>query len=172
MTVAIATLPPVMEKTLRLLTAVDLAALPSELPSGSVRYELDNGRLVIMPPTGYTHGQLEVRLGSALLIQGEWRGFGKACCGEVGVILWRNPDRVVGVDAAFIAAASLPLRRSAEGYLETIPDLIAEVVSKNDPPANIEKKVQDYLKAGVRLAWVADPSTKTRFIRSKGAHSG
>lgn len=34
----------------RLLTAADLAVLPTELPSGSVRYELDDGELVVMPP--------------------------------------------------------------------------------------------------------------------------
>lgn len=33
----------------RLLTVADLAVLPSDLPSGTVLYELDNGRLVIMP---------------------------------------------------------------------------------------------------------------------------
>src|SRR5713226_9077293 len=108
----------------RLLTVADLAVLPSELPSGTVLYELDNGRLIIMPPPGDIHGAVESKVTVELAIQGERRGHGKVRCGDVGVILWRDPDRVVGADAVFIANRSLPLRVSAEGYLETIPDLI------------------------------------------------
>ena len=40
----------------KLLTVADLAALPSELPSGTVRYELHHGVLVTMPPPGDIHG--------------------------------------------------------------------------------------------------------------------
>src|SRR5262249_13163677 len=56
-----------------------------------------------------------------------------------------------------IANASLPLRLSPEGYLETIPDLVVEVRSKNDTQPEIDHKVNDYLQAGVRVVWVPDP---------------
>lgn len=46
MTVAVVSLVP-PGPSVRLLTVADLAALPSELPSGPVLYELDHGRLVI-----------------------------------------------------------------------------------------------------------------------------
>ena len=144
----------------RLLTAADLAALPEELPSGPVLYELDNGRLVIMPPPGDIHGAVESNLTAELKAQ-ERRGLGKARCGDVGIVLWRAPDRVVGADAVFIANTSLPIRQSKEGYLETIPDLVVEVRSKNDSSAEIRQKVRDYLKAGVRVVWVADPQALT-----------
>jgi Uma2 family endonuclease len=145
----------------RLLTVADLACLPSDLPSGPVHYELDDGRLVIMPPPGDLHGAVECNIAADLKIQGERRGHGKARSGEVAIILRRNPDRVVGADAAFITNASLPLRRSREGYLETIPELISEVRSKNDTQPEIDKKVEDYLRAGVKVVWVADPATQT-----------
>ncbi len=141
----------------RLLTVADLAALPSELPSGPVVYELNNGRLVIMAPPGDIHGAVELNIGTELKVQGERRGLGKARSGDVGVILWREPDRVVGADAVFIAHGSLPIRLSKEGYLETIPDLAVEVRSKNDTWTEVMDKVNDYLKAGVRVVWVADP---------------
>src|SRR5262245_23482157 len=145
----------------RPLTVADLAALPSELPTGPVHYELDNGRLVIMPPPGDIHGAVENNIAADLKVQGERRGHGKARCGEVMIILWRNPDRVVGADALFVTNASLPLRRSLEGYLETIPELIVEVRSKNDTQPEIDQKVRDYLGAGVKVAWVPDPDTQT-----------
>ncbi len=145
----------------RLFTIADVAALPAELPSGPVLYELNNGRLIPMPPAADLHGSVENKFAGAFLYQGEKKGHGKSRCGEVGIILWRNPDRLVGADAAFITNKSLPLKISREGYLETIPELIGEVKSKNDTTAEIEAKVQDYLRAGVQLVWVADPKTKT-----------
>src|SRR5438552_148870 len=114
----------------RLLTAADLAVLPTELPSGPVDYELDNGKLIIMAPSADDHGWVQLNIGSQLKVQGEFRGHGEAH-GEIGVILWRNPDRIVGPDAVFIARRSLPVRRSPEGYLETMPDLVVEIRSKN-----------------------------------------
>jgi Uma2 family endonuclease len=158
---ALATPPALTGMFPRLFTAADLAVLPAQLPSGPVLWELDNGRLVAMPPPGDIHGALESNLATQLKVQGEHRGLGKARSGDVGIILWRYPDRVVGADAAFIANRSLPIRRSPEGYLETIPDLVVEVRSKNDTQPEIDHKVNDYLQAGVHVVWVADPDAQT-----------
>lgn len=158
---ATATLPLETEQPTRLLTVADVAALPSELPSGAVRYELDDGRLIIMPPAGDLHGAVELKIGTEVNIQGERQGHGKARCGDVGVILWRDPDRLVGMDIAFIANQSLPIRLSIEGYLETIPDLGVEVRSKNDTLAACARKIEDYLTAGVKVVWLADPFART-----------
>jgi Uma2 family endonuclease len=145
----------------RLFTADDLELLPTDLPSGPIDYELDNGRLVfIMVPPGDTHGAAQLNLGAQLKIQGELKGHGKART-EVGVILWRGPDRVVTPDVLFIANKSLPLRTSPQGYLETIPDLAVEIRSKNDSLKYVQRKVQHYLKAGVEVVWVADPAAMT-----------
>lgn len=152
----------------RLLTAADLAELPSELPSGTVRYELDDGRLVVMAPPGDEHGAVELAIAAALRVQGQDRGHGKARCGEVGIVLRRNPDRVVGADAVFIASGSLPLRLSPEGYLETIPDLVVEVVSKGDTQPRLRRKVAEYLAAGVRMVWVADPGRRWVTVHRPG----
>jgi len=114
-----------------------------------------------MSPPGHIHGQVEALLANALVEAGQKQGHGTVSCGETGILLWRNPDRVVGADVLFITAASLPARHTREGYLETIPDLVVEVVSKNDTQPYIERKVGDYLRAGVRIVWVADPETRT-----------
>lgn len=144
----------------RLLTIADVAALPTRLPTGDVSYELDDGKLVIMAPPGGTHGSNQVRIGGQLLFQGEFRKLGRAFA-EVGIILRRNPDRLVGADAAFISAQRLPIRLSSEGYLETLPDLAVEIRSKNDTWAEIRDKVAEYLAAGVVVVWVLDPGKRT-----------
>ena len=42
---------------------------------------------------------------------------------------------------------AVPQKLSSEGYLETIPDLVAEVRSKNDTMAELERKAGEYLAA-------------------------
>lgn len=61
----------------RLLTDADVAALPSDLPSGSVRYELWEGVLHIMSPTTGAHGSVESSIAALLKTHGEWQGYGK-----------------------------------------------------------------------------------------------
>jgi Uma2 family endonuclease len=143
----------------RLFTAADLAAMPEQLPSGPVSFELHHGRLVALSPPGATHGHLQNRMGTALAVQGELKGLGRSYT-EVAVVLARRPDHVVGADAAFIATRSLPPRVSSEGYLETIPEIVVEIRSKNDTSAEVATKVADYLKAGCALVWVVESEPK------------
>jgi Uma2 family endonuclease len=150
----------VIQPAQRLFTVADLEALPTELPSGPIDYELDNGRLIFVVPPGDTHGAVQSNIATELKLQGERQGHGKVRT-EVGVVLWRNPDCVLTPDVLFISKKSLPLGRSREGYLETIPNLVVEVRSKNDSLKYIQRKVHQYLKAGVEIVWVADAESKT-----------
>jgi len=158
--------PPTPAKSF-LLTAADLAVLPSELSQGPVRYELEDGTLIIMPVPGDPHGAIQLRLGAALYTQGEERGHGKAWS-EVGVILKRNPDGVVGPDACFVVTSRLPVVTSPEGFLETIPDIVAEIRSKNDSVAELLRKKDRYLAAGVRVVWLVDPLLRTVTVCGAG----
>ncbi|MDZ4780677.1 MAG: Uma2 family endonuclease [Planctomycetia bacterium] len=144
-----------------LLTAADLAAMPSELPSGPVRFELDNGVLITMSPPGGEHGFAENVIARELGNQGQVTGLGISVCGEVGIILRRNPDRVVGADVAYFSKSKFPVKRSREGYYETIPDLVVEVESKNDTRAYLKRKVSDYHLAGVSIVWIVNPKKRT-----------
>jgi Uma2 family endonuclease len=119
-------------------------------------------------PPGNRHGHIQSIISSALNTQGEHRGHGRSF-GEVGVVLKRYPDRVVGVDAAFVCRAALPVRESPEGYLETIPDLMVEIRSKNDSLPYLQRKIADYLTAGAKVAWLVDAEREQVMIyRSSG----
>ena len=144
----------------RLLTAADLAKMPTSLPGGDVRYELDDGVLVAMAPPGGDHGRKQHVVGRILDREAESKGLGRAY-GEVGIVLRRGPDRVPGADAAFLTTDQLPARYTREGYLETIPKLVVEIRSKNDTLSEIEAKVGEYLAAGVVEVWVFNPEDQT-----------
>lgn len=163
MTETMTPLPGDFEPPDRLLTAADLALLPDELADGPVRYELDDGRLIIMSPPGDEHGAYESNLASELKHQAERRGLGKVRSGSA-VIFRKKPDQVYAPDALFVSNAKLPLRRSTEGYLENIPDIVVEVRSKIDRSGRVRRKIGQYLRAGVREVWMVEPATRTVVI--------
>jgi Uma2 family endonuclease len=137
-----ATLPPPSNSPP--LTAADVARLPRTLATTDVDYELHDGRLVVTFPPDVRHARCHVRMMTALCSVEQERGSGQ-CLGRVGILLRRNPDHLLGTDAAFLTTAQLPPRVSPEGYLLTVPHLIVEVRSKNDTQPEIDEKVRDYL---------------------------
>jgi Uma2 family endonuclease len=142
----------------RLLTAADLDKFPDELPSGPIKYELHNGRLVIMAPPGDIHGFRQSRIIHELHCAQDM-GLGEAR-GEMMIVLNRSPYTICAPDAAFILKESLPVKRSKEGYLETIPEVVVEIRSKNDTKREIQKKADAYFRAGVKEVWVLDSDAK------------
>ncbi len=151
-------------------TLADLAALPDELPTGPAVYEIWDGELLLMPPPADFHGSIEARITTVLVVHGEWEGLGRVSSGEVGVVLSPGPPvTCVGADVVFLLAEQLPARHSPEGYLLTLPALVAEVRSKNDRTRKLARKVERYLEAGVRLVWVADEKTQTVTVYRSGA---
>jgi Uma2 family endonuclease len=155
-----ATLSPPRRAVARPMTVADLEALPRWLPSGPIDYELRHGALIPMAPPGFTHGFQQSAILFQLQLHGQRPGHGLAV-GESGLLLGRRPDTLLAPDAAFILTKSLPVKRTKEGYLATIPELVVEVKSKNDSAKELAEKVAMYLAAGVDRVWVLDGSKKT-----------
>lgn len=73
-----------------------------------------------------------------------------------------DPDRVRKPDAAYISFATLPRARyKRDGFCETVPDVVAEVVSPNDTVREVDNKRQEWLRAGVKEVWVLNPDLST-----------
>jgi Uma2 family endonuclease len=47
---------------------------------------------------------------------------------------------------------------------DVIPDIAAEVISKGNTPKEMELKLKDYFKAGVRIVWFVYPKTQTAIV--------
>jgi Uma2 family endonuclease len=62
-------------------------------------------------------------------------------------------------DLTFVVTARLPTNFRVEA--DFAPDLAAEVISKNDKDFEIETKVKQYQKSGVRLVWLIRPLSQT-----------
>ena len=77
------------------------------------------------------------------------------------------PRKVRRADVSFIRLERLPEGPTAEGYLTIAPDLAVEVLSPNDLAYEVDKKVMEYLGAGVSLIWVINPVARTVLIRRR-----
>jgi Uma2 family endonuclease len=72
-----------------------------------------------------------------------------------------NPVKVRRADCSFIRRDRYSFEQLAEdGFTRIPPDLAVEVVSPNDRVGALDEKVDEYLRAGVRLIWVVRPAAR------------
>lgn len=141
----------------KLLTAGELLRLSSR----GVRGELIRGVLHETMPTGQEHGEIVMNLGAELWSFVKPRRLGRLTASDAGVWLERDPDTVREPDVAFFSAEKAPPGMRVTGYSETVPDLVAEIVSPGDSRREVRDKAWMWLSHGVRLVWVVNPATRT-----------
>jgi Uma2 family endonuclease len=78
---------------------------------------------------------------------------------DTGIIIRKERDSLRGVDVGFWSFERQP--HEPVDYFDTVPDLAVEVISPSDRRKDVLYKVRQYLDAGVRLVWLADPETET-----------
>jgi len=72
------------------------------------------------------------------------------------------PGQVRAPDVAFIAWDKFPNRElPLEQIPNLVPDLAVEVLSPGNTAAEMDRKLDDYFTAGVRLVWFIDPQTES-----------
>jgi Uma2 family endonuclease len=122
-------------------------------------FELEAGEVVEMSRPGGRHG---VVCGNAGRILGNFtfqRRKGFVCSNDTGIVLARAPDTVRGPDIA-LYEETLTLDEVNPRFLENPPTLAVEVLSPNDRWGKVTRRVQEFLRRGVRLVWLLDPDAK------------
>ena len=147
--------------TTRTLTAEDLWATPED-----ARGELLDGELLPVNPVTLAHGIVVGRLVARLATWAEASAFGEVGP-EVGFLLRRDPDTVLAPDVS-VVTRSVAANAPARGFAEAVPVLAAEVLSPDDSPREIARKVDIYHGAGVALVWVVDPARRTVAVHQPG----
>jgi len=142
--------------TKTLLTAEDLL----ELPYDGRRYELLDGELKELPLIGFKAATAQSRITRLLGDHVEERDLGEVASGDPGIILRRNPDRVRGPDVAFFSKDRVPAVEP-DTFVDVVPDFLVEVISPNDKAFEVQDKIEEWLRAGVRLVWAVYPSTRS-----------
>ena len=126
---------------------------------GEGPHELVRGEIITMSPAGPAHGYLCFNVGAILRDFGRRTGHGYAVGNDSTIII--SDETVRGADAAYYSEARWPRARLAEGYAAVPPDLAVEVYSPSNRPAEMLRKVGDYLSAGVLVVWVPHPTRRT-----------
>jgi Uma2 family endonuclease len=143
-----------MTATTKLLTAEDLARIPSDEP-----WELWEGELVKVPGAGALASSVAAFVGWSISRFARANRLGRVTGADGAYVFARNPDTVIVPDAAFVRLERLPGGRLPIGYGPEPPDLAVEVVPAPEwaPPGhpNIAAKLVRYRRAGVPLLWCA-----------------
>lgn len=149
-----------------LMTADELLRLPDD----GWRYELVDGRLVRMSPTGGTHGLVVMALLRAVDEFVQERNLGLVLPAETG--FWISPegtpDTVLAPDLAFVRTSRETDART-EKFPRLAPDLIAEVASPSQGRAELGAKARRWSDSGVRLVWIVFPDDRTVEVWRNGA---
>lgn len=144
-------------------------AFPALAPPGDEldhdRYEIIDGVRRELPPMSAESSVLAARLARRLSNHGIERDVGEA----YPEVLFRLPlpvDRNRRPDVAFVPYARWAKDRPipATTAWDVLPDLCVEVVSPHDLAEEIETKLDEYLRAGVRLVWVVYPRPQKVYV--------
>ena len=149
-----------MSTTTRLITADELLVMPRRDEHGNqCRFELVRGELKVMPLAKPLHGIICARVNSKLSGFVEEHDLGETFGAETGFLLERDPDTVLGPDAAFVSHERLA--EDLEKYFPFAPDLAVEVLSPGNTTREMNEKVAMYFAAGARAVWIFNPKKKT-----------
>ena len=146
------------------LTPADLLAMPDEKD-----YELVDGQLVERNMgflSSWVAGELLFKIRSYC----EVSRYGWVFPADNGYQCFPDaPNKVRKPDVSFVRRDRLPPHAWTEGYLSIAPDLAVEVISPNDLAWEVDRKVAEYLGAGVPLVWVVHPEARAvRVHRASG----
>ena len=130
------------------------------LTNRDVRLELTaQGKLIVMPPTGWESGKRNMKIGSRLNVWSEMDGTGVAFDSSTGFILPNGAVR--SPDAAWVKQDRLDaLKPDPEKFLPLAPDFVIELRSASDSAKDIRDKMQEYTENGVRLGWFLNAKDK------------
>jgi Uma2 family endonuclease len=83
-----------------------------------------------------------------------------------------SPGLIRMPDLSFISWDKLPGRKvPLKPIWDLYPDLAIEIISESNTPAEIRRKLDEYFKSGVRLAWVIDPRKRTARVHTSAQRS-
>ncbi len=148
-------------------TLEEYAALPKH-----PRYELVKGALVEQMVASEEHEHT----GSLVV----WRLSSHVYPNGLGRVYTSNRGYVTGPDSpatsrmpdvSFVSNARLGQPELAGMLYDGAPDLAVEILSESNTPAEIARKINEYLGAGGSVVWVIDIDARTLTVHETGTQS-
>lgn len=144
----------------RLMTAEEFYDF-CHLPKNRDRhFELDEGEVVEMAQPGERHGFVCGNVARHLGNYVYQRRRGYVCSNDTGVVWKRDPDTVRGPDV-LLYDKLMRYDDLNPRYAEHVPTLVVEVFSPSDRYTKALRRINLFLKRGVKMAWILDPEERT-----------
>jgi Uma2 family endonuclease len=128
-------------------------------------YEVIDGQIVEEPPLGAHETWIASRLDQSLGYHATINRMGRVATEMLFVIdrgrsLRRRPD------VAFVSRErwALNIQIPRENAWDVVPDLAVEITSPTDMIDDLMDKLEEYFRAGVRLAWVIYPKHRKVYV--------
>jgi Uma2 family endonuclease len=132
-----------------LITAEQFYQLPQE---EGREFELLDGEVIEMPSPTYEHGRIVMKLGALLYpgLRGRGEQVDNTDFSDARATTLR-PDLAVllGEKPSLIDPWKLPVT--------TAPDIVVEVISPSESAFRVERRINAYLRFGVREVWIIYP---------------
>ena len=123
-----------------------------------------------MAPGGTEHSVSSLNAGFYLKAHCKRVKTGRVYGNEAGVVTEPVLGTVRGADALYISYKRLPKGKTfgSKGFLRAVPELVVEVMGRDDSWKDMETKVAEYHKLGVDLVWVLVPNTFSVRVHPRG----
>ena len=140
------------------LTNADYLAMTPPANTGP-RYQLIQGELVEMAGANDPHQVFSMRLSSGLLIQVDALGTGEIRIAPYDVHI--DPFNTYQPDLLFVSNARLRIFDVDRKGITGAPDVVVEILSESTRRHDLNRKLPEYVAAGVREVWVVDLDART-----------
>ncbi len=135
------------------------------LPETKQRYDIVDGVMVMAPAPMTIHQWIAQEIFVSLRAFVKERNLGIVLIAPADLLIQRAPLRVRQPDVLYLSAERTGIHGPAQlrgmALLEVPPDLVVEVLSPSNTRRDIEDKLQDYQRAGVRECWLVSPEAET-----------
>jgi len=133
-----------------------------QMDLGDGQFELVRGRIVEVPPASFLHGSVCLSVGVLLHTFARRTGLGHVATNDSAIGI--SDATVRGADVCYYSEARWPRAQVGAGLPPVAPDLVVEVYSPSNRPAQMLEKVGDYLGAGTPMVWVIHPEKQNLTI--------
>ena len=142
-------------------TTIHTAEELLQMPDDGFRYELVEGELQQMSPSGFKHGFISGRIAVHLGAYVRQHRLGEIYIADAGFVLKRAPDTVRCPDVAFVRAERVI---DTTDFAPFAPDLAVEVMSPSDRASEVTFTVAQYLRYGTRAVVVVDQQKRVVYV--------
>ena len=128
-------------------------------PETMLRFEIVDGEVFMSAGSHIYHQTISGNINEPVRRFVREHGLGRVWFAPVDVVVQLDPLRVRQPDLLFISSDGAATIQ--DGRVHGGPDLVVEILSPSNSRADIESKLADYARIGVRECWLVAPEGQT-----------